>query len=27
VTIAQQARPDVELIATAAIFEPAGVNV
>jgi hypothetical protein len=27
VTIAQQARPDVELIATAATFEPAGVNV
>jgi hypothetical protein len=27
VTIAQQARPDVEMIATAATFEPAGVNV
>jgi hypothetical protein len=27
VTVAQQARPDVELIAIAAVYEPAGVNV
>jgi hypothetical protein len=27
ITVAQQAKPDVELIAIAAVYEPAGVNV